>query len=363
MSEDILDLSKSSGEKPPPTASSTSDAASSGSGQASSDTRQSDIQFDTQDPGAAYSLVTSLPLPFLRGSNSKSDCGPSSSKFFPPAACQVRSDSAQRSQHPASFLTNPLTSSDTRNTGFFRGSSKSVEQTAQVSRDDNTKPSTSFDRISDARIAPVRPFRTHPMDPFGVYNNALMVGSSGTLSPTVFGLQSLYDTPSSPSFPSLAFTPLTSRLLQRKRRAESREAASTSTSSAVVPNSSSSTRVISNAGSSSTRIMSSAGSSTSDKANSKITTSSLSSKDDSHDSDGDGKETSSAEVTKDVAYWERRRKNNEAAKRSRDARRQKEEEIALRAAYLEQENLKLKAQIAVLKNETAKLHYMLYNRI
>jgi bZIP factor len=33
---------------------------------------------------------------------------------------------------------------------------------------------------------------------------------------------------------------------------------------------------------------------------------------------------------KDDAYWERRRKNNEAAKRSRDARRVKEDEIALR---------------------------------
>ena len=66
---------------------------------------------------------------------------------------------------------------------------------------------------------------------------------------------------------------------------------------------------------------------------------------------------------KDASYWERRRKNNDAAKRSRDSRRAKEEEIALRAAFLEQENLKLRAQVAILKNETAKLHYMLYNRI
>lgn len=68
------------------------------------------------------------------------------------------------------------------------------------------------------------------------------------------------------------------------------------------------------------------------------------------------------EDKKDIAYWERRRKNNEAAKRSRDTRRHKEEEIAMRAAFLEQENLKLRAQVAILKNETAKLHYMLYNR-
>jgi hypothetical protein len=65
--------------------------------------------------------------------------------------------------------------------------------------------------------------------------------------------------------------------------------------------------------------------------------------------------------SKDDAYWERRRKNNEAAKRSRDARRAKEDEIAIRAAFLEQENLKLRIEVAALKNETAKLRCMLYN--
>lgn len=65
----------------------------------------------------------------------------------------------------------------------------------------------------------------------------------------------------------------------------------------------------------------------------------------------------------DEAYWERRRKNNEAAKRSRDTRRHKEEEIAVRAAILEQENLKLRAQVALLKNETTKLHYMLLSQM
>jgi hypothetical protein len=65
---------------------------------------------------------------------------------------------------------------------------------------------------------------------------------------------------------------------------------------------------------------------------------------------------------KDEAYWERRRKNNEAAKRSRDLRRQKEDDIAIRASFLEQENLKLKAQVTILKAELSKLHFMLYNR-
>ena len=67
------------------------------------------------------------------------------------------------------------------------------------------------------------------------------------------------------------------------------------------------------------------------------------------------------EDLKDDAYWERRRKNNEAAKRSRDARRAKEDEIAIRAAFLEQENLKLRCEIAQLKTETSKLRCLLYN--
>lgn len=61
------------------------------------------------------------------------------------------------------------------------------------------------------------------------------------------------------------------------------------------------------------------------------------------------------------AYKERRRKNNEAAKRSRDARRAKEDDIALRAALLERENLQLKVELAQLKQETSRLRCLLYN--
>lgn len=74
-------------------------------------------------------------------------------------------------------------------------------------------------------------------------------------------------------------------------------------------------------------------------------------------------DVTAADLGQDDSYWERRRKNNEAAKRSRDARRIKEEKIAMRAAFLEQENLKLRAQVALLKTETAKLHVLLYNRV
>jgi leukemia factor-related protein len=58
---------------------------------------------------------------------------------------------------------------------------------------------------------------------------------------------------------------------------------------------------------------------------------------------------------KDEKYWARRRKNNLAAKRSRDARRMKENQIALRAYYLQRESEKLKKQLEDLKRENQKL--------
>ncbi|XP_051888668.1 hepatic leukemia factor-like isoform X2 [Pristis pectinata] len=54
---------------------------------------------------------------------------------------------------------------------------------------------------------------------------------------------------------------------------------------------------------------------------------------------------------KDEKYWARRRKNNMAAKRSRDARRLKENQIAIRAAFLEKENLALRQEVADLRKE------------
>lgn len=73
------------------------------------------------------------------------------------------------------------------------------------------------------------------------------------------------------------------------------------------------------------------------------------------------RQSSADEIDKDEAYRERRRKNNEAAKRSRDARRAKEDDIALRAALLERENLQLKVELAQLKQETSRLRCLLYN--
>ncbi|XP_023314554.1 hepatic leukemia factor-like isoform X10 [Trichogramma pretiosum] len=56
---------------------------------------------------------------------------------------------------------------------------------------------------------------------------------------------------------------------------------------------------------------------------------------------------------KDDKYWARRRKNNMAAKRSRDARRMKENQIALRAGFLEKENMGLRQELDRLKSENS----------
>ena len=81
---------------------------------------------------------------------------------------------------------------------------------------------------------------------------------------------------------------------------------------------------------------------------------------DSSDSSEQGQSQSGEQKdVKDQAYWENRRKNNLAAKRSRDARRAKEDEIAIRAAFLEQENIQLKWEVARLKTETGRLRALL----
>merc|ERR1712004_838377 len=58
---------------------------------------------------------------------------------------------------------------------------------------------------------------------------------------------------------------------------------------------------------------------------------------------------------KDGKYWEKREKNNVAARRSREARRLKENQIALRTAYLEKENNGLKAELEATKAENMEL--------
>ncbi|RWS16386.1 cell death specification protein-like protein [Dinothrombium tinctorium] len=65
---------------------------------------------------------------------------------------------------------------------------------------------------------------------------------------------------------------------------------------------------------------------------------------------------------KDGAYWERRKRNNESAKRSREMRRVKEQQTNMRVIFLEQDNLRLKTEVTMLRNEVEKLRDLLYNR-
>ena len=67
----------------------------------------------------------------------------------------------------------------------------------------------------------------------------------------------------------------------------------------------------------------------------------------------------SMEKDKDCKYLERRKRNNVAAKKSRDARKQREDEIAIRASFLEKENSILKAQLQTLKDEAQQLRILL----
>lgn len=59
--------------------------------------------------------------------------------------------------------------------------------------------------------------------------------------------------------------------------------------------------------------------------------------------------------SKDDKYWEKRVKNNFAARRSREARRLKENQIALRAAFLEKENNALRDQVEDISRDKARL--------
>ncbi|KAL0983981.1 hypothetical protein UPYG_G00135490 [Umbra pygmaea] len=60
------------------------------------------------------------------------------------------------------------------------------------------------------------------------------------------------------------------------------------------------------------------------------------------------------EDSKDEKYWQRRNKNNVAAKRSRDARRLKENQITVRAAFLERENTALRQEVAELRKDCSR---------
>ena len=62
---------------------------------------------------------------------------------------------------------------------------------------------------------------------------------------------------------------------------------------------------------------------------------------------------------KDPTYWSRRQKNNKAAKRSREAKRVKENQITMRTAFLEEENIRMRADVNKLMAENKHLRVRL----
>ncbi|XP_042880526.1 uncharacterized protein LOC122258579 [Penaeus japonicus] len=68
------------------------------------------------------------------------------------------------------------------------------------------------------------------------------------------------------------------------------------------------------------------------------------------------------DTLKDDKYYERRKRNNLAAKKSRDARKQREDQVAMRASYLEKENAILRAQVATLRDEASSLRHLLLQK-
>lgn len=69
-----------------------------------------------------------------------------------------------------------------------------------------------------------------------------------------------------------------------------------------------------------------------------------------------------SDVEKDDKYWKRRKRNNEAARRSRDMRRQKEIEISMKWKDLEQENARLKKELQKLKDRADELERQLMEK-
>ena len=64
---------------------------------------------------------------------------------------------------------------------------------------------------------------------------------------------------------------------------------------------------------------------------------------------------------KDANYYEKRTRNNESAKRSRDARRTKEQQIQDRVMFLQQENARLAFENQTIRYQLSQLH-LFYNK-
>ena len=66
---------------------------------------------------------------------------------------------------------------------------------------------------------------------------------------------------------------------------------------------------------------------------------------------------------KDPAYFERRRRNNESARRSREARKCKEDATHLKLVYLENDNLSLRTELSMLRSELERFRILYSNAI
>ena len=58
-------------------------------------------------------------------------------------------------------------------------------------------------------------------------------------------------------------------------------------------------------------------------------------------------------------YWERRRRNNASAKRSRDAKRARELQTQIKVAFLEKENMRMLAELMAIRQENVYLRRIL----
>lgn len=78
--------------------------------------------------------------------------------------------------------------------------------------------------------------------------------------------------------------------------------------------------------------------------------------------DSSADEDANNEPTDRESYWERRKKNNASAKKSRDARKAREQEIQIKAAFLERENLRILTQLMMVQRENECLKRVLCSK-
>ena len=69
---------------------------------------------------------------------------------------------------------------------------------------------------------------------------------------------------------------------------------------------------------------------------------------------------STSKELKDDKYWERRQRNNLAAKKSRDAKRRHEDSVVQKVAFLEIENSRLRLELSCVRDQNERLKRLVY---